>query len=513
MGRNKLAALLFPLIVIAGLYSDVIHGDFQFDDDAYIAENNWIKAPLNPFEGDTISRFSSSTRPLTELSFSLNYALGGMQVEGYHILNIMIHLLMTALVYFFLRRLLLLPDFNDAFGGRAGCLALLTAAIFAVHPLQTESVSYIVQRAEAVASLFYLLCLYCLIRFNETRNGRSYVFLMLGVFLFVLGYISKEILITMPLVFLLYATFFTDRERLRRAVLWMAPLIITGAFIGIKEVKGFVGSGHVGFDIPGIGQPEYFYTQMRVLLTYVRLIFFPLNQNVDYDYPIYRTLFAPEIAGSILFWISGVFMSFYILRNKGKWKRHFRLMGFGILWFLALLLPTSSVVPLRDVIFEHRIYLAMLGIIITAVIGADLLFVSLRERHGNSLKNSLIIALVMCQLFLLSVAAYKRNEVWQTKLALWQDVVKKSPEKSRSHNNLGNCYYLKGDDKSALRHYLKALKLDPDNVETYYNTALVLDRLGRRMESVFYYAKFVEKAPRTYIEMIKTIEKKLFQRG
>lgn len=508
MVKNRRLLLFCILIVTAVSYSNVIYGDFQFDDDTFISENQSIKEPLKLLNKNLIVPFNPGGRPLTILTFAFNYAIGGLKVEGYHFLNIIIHLLMITLVYFFVKRTLLIPTLKDAFNENARWLALVTAGIFALHPLQTEAVSYIVQRAESLASIFYLLSLYYLIRFSEHSSWRSFGFWILAMIFFILGWGAKEIIVTVPVAFLLYVLFLSDWEKFRKAIIGMIPLMLIGAIIGIKEVKSF-GGGYVGFDIKGLGQPEYFYTEMRVFLTYLRLIFLPTGLTLDHDYPIYREIWNLNVMGSIFFWLTIITFSFYTLRIENRWKWHFRLMGFGILWFLTVLLPTSSLIPLRDVIFEHRVYLAMLGVIVAVVVAADMTLCIAALKYGKRKNRIIVILLTVLLLIALSVATYERNKVWQTKFSLWMDAVKKSPLKSRPHNNLGNCYYLSRDYLSALRHYQIAIELNPENAEAYFNTAITLERLGRKADAVFYYIRFKEIAPEGYTPLIKGIEGKL----
>lgn len=507
MTRNKTILLLLILGAVVVSYSNTLHGEFQFDDDLYISENSPIKNPAELFQTNILGQLSSGNRLLTMLTFSFNYAIGGLNVEGYHTVNIIIHLIVILLVYSFLRRILLVPEVNESLGGRAGWIALITTAIFALHPIQTEAVTYIIQRAESLTSLFYLLCLSFLIKFTETRGWRSSAFWVLGMVSFAAGWGAKEVIVTVPAMFIFYILFFMNREKLKKAALGIAPFVLMGVVLGIKEVAGFGASTDAGFSIKGLGQPGYLFTEMRVLLTYLRLIFLPIHQNLDYDYPIYRNFFDLNTAGSMLLWIVVACLSFYALRVKGRWKWHCRLMGFGMLWFLIILIPTSSLVPLKDVIYEHRVYLAMTGVVLAGLTTGDL---ALRQAvKAMRVKMAAVAIPVVLMLAALSIFTYERNEVWRSRLTLWMDVLGKSPLKSRPQNNVGNCYYIAGNYYPALWHYLEAIRIDPENTEAYYNSAITYETLGRKREAIFYYTKFIEKAPEGYRSLAIYAKKKI----
>lgn len=506
--KNRLLLLSVILIATAVSYSNAIHGEFQFDDDTFITENPGIKNLSNLFPKNIASLLSPGSRLLAMLTFSINYRVGGMSVEGYHMLNILFHLMSTVLIYFFFMGILSSQPFRDSLGSKPDSLACVIAGIFALHPIQTQAVTYVIQRAEVLASLLYLLSLLFLIRFSDSYGKKSLAFWLLAALSFFAGWLSKQVVITAPAVFFLYVLFFGERRHLKKSILGISPIIVAGLFFGVREILSFQGSTHIGFNIRGLGQPEYFFTEMSVLLTYIRLLFFPVNQNLDYDYPIYRSFFNIDVIGLFLFWLVILIISFCTLKVQGRWKYHARGMGFGVLWFLTILLPTSSLIPLADVIYEHRVYLAMAGIIFSIALGTDMLFFALKRRYAGNAYQILVIFIMVLFTFL-PAATYARNRVWLTKSSLWLDVVKKSPMKSRPHNNLGNCYYLKRDFIPALRHYQIAINLDPENAEAYYNTAVTMEMLGRKADAVFYYLKFREKAHGRYTPLVKDIERKL----
>jgi Tfp pilus assembly protein PilF len=495
--RNRI--LLLPLLLaVFAVYWNVLDGEFQFDDRSYIAEGQLINEPSKLLEMDLADILSAGRRPLIELTFALNYAVGGTDVRGYHLLNVAVHIIVVLLVYLFIRRTLLLPHVRGVFSGRAEWIAIAAAGIFAVHPMQTESVAYIVQRAETVASLFYLLSLLFLIKFSEARGKASAGFWFLGVASFVLGWASKEIIISVPAAFVIYGVFFMERGHIRRAVIGLAPFLVAGVVLSIWAISGFEGDRAVGFGIAGLGQPEYFYTEMRVLATYLRLIFLPFNQNVDYDYPVYRDLLDVNVIISAFFWFMALGMSLYALGMSGRWKWHFRAAGFGMLWFFAILFPTSSVVPIRDVIFEHRVYLSMMGVILAFVVAADAGLSVLAERYSQSNRKIMLILLVVVLAATLVPLTYKRNTLWQNKLTMWKDVAAKSPNDSKSWNNLGLAYNEKGLYDEAIEHLEVAIKLEPDLSLAYSNLGDSYLQKNLLDEAIENYKRALILGPRQY---------------
>lgn len=438
IGKNNLIALLLITVATVAAYSNSLQGEFQFDDSSFITGNPGIRT-LSGFSPSSVLRnLNSGNRPVVLLTFALNYAAEGLRVGGYHAVNLLLHLAVMVLVFLFVKQLLDLPPVAEAFGRGRDLKAIAVAGIFALHPLQTESVSYIVQRAEVLASLFYLLCLFCLVRFAVSeRRWEQAVTLAAGMACFALGWGSKEIIVTAPVAALLYAAFFLGKRRLVKLALALLPFVAAGLILGIREVIGFGDSA--GFRMRGLGQPEYFYTQLRVLVTYLRLVFMPINQNLDYDYPIYRSFFAPAVFFSALFLAAVLCLFAWATRHKGEWKWHIRVAGFGSAWFLVILAPTSSVVPLRDVIYEHRCYLPLVGVLLVTV---ALLDVACRTVLSSRLfaprmPASAPAALLIILFIGLAFATYERNRMWETRISLWNDVVRKSPEKPRGYMNLG----------------------------------------------------------------------------
>lgn len=497
--RKNVIYFLMIVAAVVVCYSNALHGDFHFDDDLTITENQKIKDIKNVIHMNWIDAYLHGGRPITELTFAVNYALGGINVVGYHMVNLLLHLLAVFWVYLFTRKTLLLAGHE-----KSEVLALITAGIFGLHPVQSESVTYISQRSEALASLFCLMSLFFFITARQRGfNRRGALLYIAGLSAFVIGIGAKEIIITLPALYVLYDFYFLDKKPLLKRLAVPAPFIIFALiYIGIRFLD-LKDNTVAGFNVEGVTAQEYFMTQFRVIMTYLRLIVFPVHQNLDYDFPIHRNFFEPEIFLSFIFLV-------FICGVAVLWRRRHKVASFGVLWFFIVISPTSSFVPVIDVIFEHRIYLALWGIVTALVLVLYEAYARLLSGRNFFARNPgtagrFAFVSVLAVMIIFGGALYERNKVWQTKLSLWTDVASKSPNKPRAHNNLGNCYFIQNDFSAAIPHYKRAIALDPAWYESYYNLAVSLENIGRKADAVYYYLIFAREAPEAYNPLKKEI--------
>lgn len=378
-------------------YSNTFHSSFQFDDLPSIVKDKSLKDLGN------ISGILRNTRGITLATFALNHAVGGLDTFGYHAVNTAVHILNAALAYLFL---LFTLKSSGADETRSRLISASSALIFALHPIQTQAVTYIVQRMESLSSLFYLLGLILLIKGSSAGRGAKRVALYSGVAAsYILGFWSKETAITFPAAAFLYDLFFLselsvkntlkDRWPLYAALLVLLVLFAfitirhTGGFGDVSEESTFVvktgetgaeahhdpGEGGAGF-ATGISPKHYLYTQFNVLVYYLTLLAYPANQNLDYDFPVSFSLFETPVASegtALNIPIPPPIISLFILslilggavyllwRAKRTGSPAAKIASFFVFWFFIIVSPTSSFVPIVDVIYEHRVYLASLG--------------------------------------------------------------------------------------------------------------------------------------------------------
>lgn len=363
---NLLAlGIIAALILVA--YSNTFTASFHFDDNPSIVENPYIKRVT----AENLKKMLlESNRPVVSLSLMLNYQLGGLNVVGWHIFNILFHVANSFFVYLLVLRTLMLPSLRTKYGERATRMALFCALIFAVHPIQTESVTYIISRTELLAAFFYLASFLLFIRGAETGKF-SYVAGCFLTSLLAMG--SKEWAVTLPAMLILYDYLFIAEGRFKDLKL-RTPLYIAAAlpwgFIAYSLTS--VKLQGAGFGITGqnnITPWTYQLTSLNVLWTYIRLLFLPINQNLDYDYAWSKTLFEFPTFLSLMGHVAVVAACLWVYKKKA-WT----IVPFGMAWFYITLSPTQSFVPILDVIFEHRLYLPSIGIFLLFVAVFESLF-------------------------------------------------------------------------------------------------------------------------------------------
>ena len=521
--RRALHLLLLSLIAITA-YSNTFHNPFVFDDLSSIVENEVIK-DLPRFLSGAGYAFNPR-RFIGYLSFAVNFSMGGLDSFGYHLVNLAVHLASGWLVYFLVGLTLGTPFFDGA--GRRDHLSLVplfAALLFVAHPVQTQAVTYIVQRLASLATLFYLLALFCYVRGRlalcsepaTPADGptaaspgalRPSLFFLGSLVFALLAVQTKEIAATLPLIVLLYEFCFFKPGKKRNVLLLLSLLLVAALFIAGMLSAGKP-LGELLSDVNDmtresleISRGAYLITQFSVIATYLRLLFLPVNQNLDYDYPVYHSLFAPPVFFSfllLLVLLAGAAW-LYHRSSASAFKRQplpsgapllaahcARLAAFGICWFFITLSVESSVIPISDVIFEHRLYLPSVGAFLALAAGAVMLF------RGCSLRILYTGAAVVA--VILGCATWQRNLVWETPLTLWGDVVSKSPGKSRANNHYGVALSKVGRTEEAVQFLKVALQIDPRNGYVLYNLGRMFDETGNIDQAISCYQSAIDLKP------------------
>lgn len=475
------------------VYSNTFDVPFLFDDKNYIVDNRAVQT-------FTIGRYGILTRAISFLTFALNYRLHGFDVVGYHVFNLIVHVSNALLVYILIVLTFRAPFFSvdgKEYGNSDGTnhitLAFVAALIFVCHPIQTQAVTYISQRFASLATLFYLLSMVSYVSFRISGSAATKkIFYIVSLLSAVLAMGTKEIAYTLPVNIILYELlFFPGKDK--RTVRRLAPFALTMVIIPLLLLKGNQIIEKYGVEesiktvasTSSLSVADYFITQLRVIVTYIRLLLFPINQNFDYDYPVYHSLFNPSVLASFFFLVGVFLLSLYLLRlsaDKGREdKQLLRLSAFGLLWFFITLSIESSIVPIFDVIFEHRMYLPSVGFIIFFVSSAVMLQNRLRFSGIKACRAVIPALIIIAAVF--SVMTYMRNGIWRDEVIFWQDAVKKSPAKVRPHTNLGLAYYKYGRPEEAVQEFITTVRLEPDYALGYYNVGIVRMNQGRLEEA------------------------------
>jgi tetratricopeptide (TPR) repeat protein len=492
------------LIVILGLiaYSNTFHVPFHFDDKPFVVKNPIIKdlrffaepSKAKDFKG----RFEYNVykrRYIGYLTFALNYKIHGLNVPGYHIINVFIHVCTALLVYLLVHLTFQTPFLlTSKLRDYSQQIALFAALLFAGHPLQTQAVTYIWQRVSSLSTLFYVLSLVAYVKwrlkwYDKPVSEPPGFFNMKSVSLYLISIISaifamktKETAFMLPVMVTLYEFIFFQGKT-RKRVLYLTPLLLTMLIIPLTLINIDTPLGDLIGDISDktkgyttLSREAYLLTSFRVMVTYIRLLFLPINQNLDYDYPTYSSFFNIEVVISFLFLLLIFGTGVFLLHRYRHNAVHIRLISFGIFWFFINLLLESSIIPLNNVIFEHRMYLPSIGALIAITTSLFWGIETLKDKWKN-IKRFVIVLLVLI-LVLLTETTYVRNRVWGDEITLWQDVVKKSPKNQRGHHNLGNAYMSLGFIDKAIYQYRTALQIQPNYAKVHNNLGTAYEKKG-----------------------------------
>lgn len=460
LGILPWAGMVLLLSVIVA-YSNLWNGTWLFDDIPGIVENSEI-ASLWPQE-----TLVGPRRPVGHLSFALNHALGGLDPGGYHTVNLAIHALAGLLLFGLLRRLFSLQKQSSAIREQADFLAFAVALLWLVHPLQTQAVTYVVQRLESLAALFTLGCLYAFVR---RASGGGVAWSALAILSFALGVGTKETGAMAPvLVVLLDRAFFSESFRIvvrRRwrlllgflpGILWLA-LAVAPAF-RVHE------NPSAGFTLPTVSPLEYTRSQPGVILHYLQLVAWPDRLCLDPLRPIAKT--AQEI------WLPAGILLGAIAAMGLAWRRAPALAAPGIA-FLVLLAPSSSVMPIADLSAEHRMYLPLAPVLVLAVLAVTL--AGSRWLPKSWPRRSLALGLLIVVAFVFVGRTWIRNHDYRSGLAMWGDVVRQAPHNPRAQYNLGRFLVMERRKRAAVPHLEAAIRLAPTYADAHNALGVAVSR-------------------------------------
>lgn len=469
--------MILPFI----LYWNTLHNDFVFDDMPLIWGSK-VVPQLNSIY-DIVNLFTEKYgyRPIRTLSYAIDYRFSGNRPVSYHVSNIIYHALTALLAY--LVTLSLIPRKTTA---------LITALIFAVHPVHTDSVAYLSGRRDILFTLFYLAGFLC---FLQHRRKKRFIYLIAALVLYLLGIGSKEMGVTLPLVFFIYDA------------LGKLPQTVNGApafslkeagsalkktvrqhkyFYGIFFLCGLVFSIYKVFIYPSSHQEGYYggslavtmLTVGKILVHYLKLLLLPVNLVVDYSYDAFPLSF------SILEWHT--FSSFVTLLclvlvlitmlPRNKW------ITFAGAWFFVTLLPVCHIIPHHELLAEHYLYLPSYGFCLTAAL---LITPLIQDRRYAVVTASCLLLIIT----LFSLRTIDRNRDWKDGLTLWRATVKKAPRCARAQNNLGFYYFNEKNYSDALRHLTTAIEIKPDYAEPYNNMGLVFSATGDQERAISLFIK------------------------
>ena len=511
---DKYDFLCLVLLVTLGclVYANTFQTPFIFDDNSTIKENPSIR--MTEISWDDFSAAVSGrgrNRPVSTISFAINYYFGQYSLPGYHLVNIIVHIVSGILLFFFLKTTLKISSRHNLLAieldqARISTLSGLAALLWLVNPVQTQSVTYIVQRTNSMAAMFFMLAmfLYAKGRLAHRNSGQvvahqttggiqrkpshRYYFWYLGcIFAGILALGSKENAASLPFFILLYEWYFfqdLSKKWLKEKLIFVAaPVVLIGIIIlwihlgtdPLEKIKSLRDFSEGQFTLG-----QRLLTQTRVVIYYLSLIIWPhpSRLNLDYDFPLSYSFIEPLTTLPSLTGIIGLIILAGFLAKKQ------RLLSFCLWWFLGNLVIESSIIPLA-IIFEHRLYLPSMLIFLLLVI---VLFQYVKPRW-------LPVALSAASIAVSAYWTYERNSVWRDPISLWSDCIRKSPQKSRPYANLANALKERKLTAEALQNYRKSLQLNPNHFEAHNNLGVLLEEQSSTNEAIKHYRKAIELSP------------------
>jgi len=484
-----LNSLILIVLIFIGilLYSIPLHSkEFYFDDHFSVENNQAIRTFDIPQIFNTFN-----TRTLVGLSFALNYKYCALDPSGYRLINILIHSLNALLIFLLIKNIFQLYALRkNIFYCPVEYPAFFGAMLFLCHPIQTEPVNFITQRFVLMGTFFYLLTLYLYTQYRSFSKKR---YLHSSLASALAAMFCKEFVVTLPFIIALYEFYFLETrfESIGKILKNLIPyfiIVLIVPFLLLRTPQKAIIVANIAesnsmhhIDITraknALGRKEYFLTELNVVRTYVRLLLVPINQNLDYDYPISYHLDSRTLG-------SGFFL-LCILSIALITFKTYRIISFGIFWFFIALSIESSFIPIGDVITEYRLYLPSIGFVF--------LMTSLIYFRKVDVKVLNIIAGII--LIALSVMTYERNKIWQNEFTLWNDTVQKSPHKARPYDNRGFLYYNQGNIRQALNDFNKALALSPNYADAYNNRGNAYLKEGDLTKAMSDYNKTIQLNP------------------
>ncbi len=502
------------IIVIAYLgYANTFEVPLQFDDGAHIRDNDKIRK----FENYTTYRHwkNFNNRPLAHYTLALSYHMSDFEVDergretidtrNFHIFNLLVHMLAGIFVFLLVREILSVPMFRKKYPARvANLIALFTALVFVAHPIQTQAVTYIVQRMTSMAGMFYILSVFLYLRGRNLQvtarninkdvkqqagfirrihrntvniSPASLLLIAAGLMAGVLGILSKQNAATFLFAWLLVEIMFIrDRE----GRLFKKFIAVFAAILAVISL-GYIGTNGLPREVPDIERSTYFVTQFKVFLDYLQLMIAPVNQNVDHHVQFNDNFFNASI-------FLGFLVTLAILVTGILSFKKYRLVSFGIFWYFTTAAVESSVIPIRDPMFEHRLYLPFVGF---SLIVNDLVY-----RFIGRKKLAYATYFMAALTFIYLGLTISRNQIWRTEKSLWADSVKKAPEKERNYYWLAAANIAERNFDEALRNFNQAISNNPKFVMAYNARANLRKDMGDEKGAMNDYNKALELDPR-----------------
>ena len=509
--RARLYGWLAIVIAVLIAYANSFQTPFVFDGANYLYEPETVR-DISSIDKILQLLDKGQTRALAYLTFGIDYRIYKYDERGWHATNTAIHIFAALALYGIARHAFRSWRARQYFGGVEERAALVIALVWAVHPLNTQSVTYLYQRQESLMGMFYLITLFSLTKLTDSQSVggcRSFLWAAISVAACTAGMASKEVMITAPLVVCWYDRVFCARswgELIRRRGLYYLALSATWGMLywlmsrtwGVYASAGILDSGRVT-------PMEYALTQPGVIARYIRLALLPCGLNIDYAWPKAATWPLPDASG-VITWVPSDINWSVIARGFAvvgglmvlTLVAMFRAPALGFLGgaFFVVLAPTSSVAPIIDYCFEHRMYLPLAPLLALVVVGIwqGWRAMAARWQFSSAIIGAVVEATVWLAVATLMALTLVRNHDYRSTTALWGDAAQKAPQNPRAQYNYGVYLQIDGEVERAIEQYHRCIALDPNYTDAYLNLGRLAMHRGKPEEAEQYFLDLLEKS-------------------
>ncbi|MFN4233657.1 MAG: tetratricopeptide repeat protein [Bacteroidia bacterium] len=501
MNFKKPHLILFIVLIFTAItYSNHFNNGFHFDDSHAVESNVYIRdlsnIPRFFKDGTTFSSLpaNQSYRPIVTTSLAIDYWLGnGYNLFYFHLSTFVLFLIQGVLMYFFFRKVLNLAwqtQWNEY-------IALAAVAWYLLHPANAETINYVIARSDSISTLFVVLAFVMYIYSNVSRKYHLYL-IPVGI-----GALAKPPAVMFAPMLLFYVAFFekdlsihdffskNSLSKIIETIKEVIPSFVFSAFMFLFIQK----MEPETWDPGGFSKFNYLITQPFVMVYYVVTFFLPVSLSADTDWTPLQSISDMRFWVGMMLVIGMIFTAIVFSKDK-----RLRPVSFGIIWFFLALLPTSSIVPLAEVMNDHRLFFPYVGMVISVTwVIALLLYKSKEKIIANHVYRYSLLAIIFILLGTYAYGTYQRNKVWKTEESLWLDVTIKSPKNGRGMMNYGLTQMQKGNYETALKYFIKAQELTPYYSYVFINKAICLNAMGKdkaEVERNFKYA--IELNPNHY---------------
>jgi len=505
--KYKTAIVLVLLVVIGmSLYGNTFNNEFFWDDDDSIVNNAYIKdwqyLPKY-FTENLIAGAGQTTnyyRPVLLISFALDYNLWGLNPTGFHLTNALLHIIAAWLIFFILR-LLLRKQGGEYF---SLFIPFLVSLFFLIHPLQTEAVTYVAGRADSLSSVFSLLAILCYIYYRFSKSGSSnriskiLKFYGAAVLFFVLGLLTKEQVILLPALILLVELVFFTKKFNKKNVFNVLKIVfpfflISIIYFTVRLTLLDFNNMLSGFEYGEVYDYSVWHRLLTfgyVMLLYFKLLFIPTGLHMAREVSMVTSFFSWPV---LLFL---AILAIIIVVSVKTWKKN-RLVAFGFAWFFIILLPRTNIFQINRPMYEHWLYLPMMGFWLAVFCLAVIIFKKIRVRNKKLALMSIYLGLGALVIYMagFSTLTILRNNDWQDAITFYEKNLYYTPNSFIQHNNLGMAYADANRIDEAIKEYKKALEISDVYAQVHHNLANSLRDSDQEAEAIKEYKKAITMSP------------------